>query len=105
MSTLSPQPGHSEWLLADGRPQQALERLLQRPDAAKLVRATPAQPLYLFIKALGLDDSIELLALCSTEQLQAFLDFDAWQADRLSPARIFPWIAALLELGASKTAA
>lgn len=109
MSTLSnvpsASPASAEWLTEDARPRQALDRLLRRPDAAKLVRATQAQPLFLFIKALGLHDAIEVLALCSTEQLQAFLDMDAWEGDRVAPSRVFPWIAALLELGPQKTGA
>lgn len=98
-------PPSAEWLIEDARPRQALDRLLRRPDAAKLVRATQAQPLFLFIKSLGLADATELLALCSTEQLQAFLDMDAWEGDRVSPSRVYPWIASLLELGVSKTGA
>jgi hypothetical protein len=92
-------------LPAQLRPRLGLERLLARPDAAKLVRATPAQPLFLFIKELGLADASELLALCATEQVQAFLDMDGWQGDRLIAARVWPWIAALCELGAQKLAA
>lgn len=95
----------SEWLTPQARPRQALDGLLRRPDAAKLVRATPAQPLFLFIKSLGLEDAIELLGLCSTEQVQAFLDMDAWEGDRISPSRFLPWLAALGELGIQKLAA
>lgn len=95
----------SEWLTFQARPRQALDGLLRRPDAAKLVRATPAQPLFLFIKSLGLEDAIELLGLCSTEQVQAFLDMDAWEGDRIAPSRFLPWLAALGELGIQKLAA
>ena len=93
-----------EWTLAGGRPLQILRDLLDRPDAAKRVRQTPVQPLYLFIKALGLSDSRDLLKLCSTAQIQAFLDLDGWEGDRLSRDRLFPWIEALCTLGPSKLA-
>lgn len=96
---------HPEGLKKELPSRQALARLLERPDAAKLVRATPAQPLFLFLKSLGLEDAIELLALCSTEQVQAFLDMDTWERDRIVPARFLPWIAALCDLGPQKLAA
>jgi hypothetical protein len=109
MSTSSNIPSTSlagaEWLTEGTRPHQALDQLLRRPDAAKLVRSTQAQPLFLFIKSLGLADATELLALCSTQQLQAFLDMDAWEGDRVAPARFYPWLEALLELGVQKTGA
>lgn len=88
-----------------GRPLAILERLLERPDAARLIRQTPVQPLYLFIKALGLSDAGELLRLCSAEQVQAFLDMDAWERDRLQPDRMAPWLAALSELGPARLTA
>ena len=93
-----PTPG-AEWTLDAGRPREIVERLLDRPDAAKLVRRTPVQPLFLFIKSLGLADATDLLRLCSAEQVRAFLDLDCWQRDRLVPARVYPWLTALLELG------
>ncbi len=95
----------AEWTLDAGRPKEIVERLLDRPDAARLVRRTPVQPLFLFIKSLGLADATELLRLCSTEQVQAFLDLDCWQGDRLQPGRMFPWLAALMELGPARLVA
>lgn len=100
-----PAPASIEWLSAGTRPRQILDRLMERPDALKLVRATPAQPLFLFIKALGLDDATDLLGMVSTEQLQAFLDMDAWERDRVSPERFFPWLESLCRLGPQKLVA
>lgn len=97
----SPATG-AEWTLDAGRPKEIVERLLDRPDAARVVRRTPVQPLFLFIKSLGLADATDLLRLCSAEQVQAFLDLDCWQRDRLEPARVYPWLAALLELGPAR---
>lgn len=93
-----------EWLAQSPDPQQVLDHLLERPDAARLVRAAPVQPLFLFIRALGLADALDVLALCSTEQVQAFLDMDGWERDRLEPSRMLPWLLALGELGPSKLA-
>ncbi|MBL9005310.1 MAG: hypothetical protein JNJ46_13735 [Myxococcales bacterium] len=91
-----------EWLAQSPDPQQVLDHLLERPDAARLVRSAPVQPLYLFVRALGLADALDVLSLCSTEQVQAFLDMDGWERDRLDPARVLPWLLALAELGPSK---
>lgn len=101
----APAPAAIEWLSGGSRPRQVLDRLMERPDAVKLVRATPAQPLFLFIKSLGLDDATDLLGLVSTEQVQAFLDMDAWERDRVSPERFFPWLEALCNLGPQKLVA
>jgi hypothetical protein len=89
----------AEWALDAGRPKEILERLLDRPDAARLVRQTPVQPLYLFIRSLGLADARELLALCTPEQVQVFLDLDGWERDHIQPRRLFVWLQALRELG------
>ncbi len=94
-----------EWLAQSPDPQQVLDHLLERADAPRLVRATPVQPLFLFMRALGLADALDVLALCSTEQVQAFLDMDGWERDRLAPTRVLPWLLALGELGPSKLAA
>ncbi len=94
-----------EWLAQSPDPQTVLEHLLERPDAARLVRATPVQPLFLFVRALGLADALDVLALCSTEQLQAFLDMDGWERDRVASERVLPWLLAVSELGPSKLAA
>lgn len=98
-------PTGAEWTLDAGRPREILERLLDRPDAARLVRQTPVQPLYLFLRSLGLADAGELLPLCSSEQVQAFLDLDGWERDRVLPQRVFLWLAALRELGHEKLTA
>ena len=95
----------AEWALDAGRPKEILERLLDRPDAARLVRQTPVQPLYLFIRSLGLADARELLALCTPEQVQAFLDLDGWERDHVQPRRLFVWLQALRELGHERSTA
>lgn len=89
------------------RPSRALEwldALLSRPDAARVVRAMPAQEVYLAIRGLGLTDALDLLRLCSPEQLVACLDLDCWQRDQLLPERMLSWISALTELGAHRLA-
>lgn len=76
-----------------------IDELLGRPDAAQLVRRLPPQELFFALKETGLADAIDLLHFCSPDQVQAFLDLDCWQKDRLDPERTVPWFEALLELG------
>lgn len=91
-----------EWLAQSAPPPQILEQLLERPDVGRLVRATPAQPLFLFIRSLGLSEALDVLSLCSPEQVQAFLDMDGWDRDRASFDRVLPWLLALAEIGPAK---
>lgn len=96
-----------EWLAANlhKRPSVVLEELLARPDASRLVRTTPVQPLFGFIKTLGMEDALDLLALCAPEQVQSFVDMDGWERDRLLPTRVMPWLLALCDLGPAKLVA
>ena len=82
---------HSDWLerwrtaLSEAPARQRLDALLARADALPLVRSLPAQDVYLLIRELGLADAAALVGHCSGEQLQAFVDLDAWAGDRVPP--------------------
>ncbi len=91
-----------EWLAQSAPPAEILEQLLERPDVGRLVRATPAQPLFLFVRSLGLQEALDVLSLCSPEQVQAFVDMDGWDRDQASLDRVLPWLLALGELGPAK---
>lgn len=95
-------PSAQSWLVPGERPKTILDNLLSRTDATRLVRSTPIQPLYLFIKSLGLHDAHELIAMCLPEQLQGFLDLDVWDKDQLVPSRLSAWLAHLIELPPSR---
>ncbi|MBL8633732.1 MAG: hypothetical protein JNM40_10945 [Myxococcales bacterium] len=95
-------PSAQSWLVPGERPKTILDNLLERTDATRLVRATPIQPLYLFIKSLGLGDAHELIAMCLPEQIQGFLDLDVWDKDQLVPSRLSAWLAHLIELPPSR---
>jgi len=88
----------SRWreALSDAPARRRVEALLAGRDASALVQALPAQDLYLLVREVGLDDCAELVALCSGEQLQAFLDLDAWEGDRADPAAVARWVRALV---------
>jgi hypothetical protein len=103
---MSPTP-----LRPDQRPQPALdakarvrgsERLaaiLNQRDPARVVADTPLMDLFHLIKEVGLESAQEVLELCSPDQVQAFLDLDGWEGDRLLPSAVTPWLAALVEAG------
>ncbi|HMU40103.1 MAG TPA: DUF6178 family protein [Pseudomonadota bacterium] len=90
--------GDNSWLEVGRRPKDVLSDLLARPDAARLVRATPIQSLFLFIQSLGLADAHEIIAMCLPEQVQGFLDLDAWDKDELNVGRMAAWLSHLTEL-------
>lgn len=95
-------PSAQSWLVPGERPKTILDNLLSRPDATRLVRSTPIQPLYLFIKSLGLADAHDLIAMCLPEQIQGFLDLDVWDKDQLEPSRLSAWLGHLIELPPSR---
>lgn len=76
-------------------PKQRVDRVLERKDAMKVVRALPAQDLFSTIQEVGLDDCLELLELCAPKQVQAFLDLDGWRGDRVDPVAMSRWLHAL----------
>lgn len=104
---MTPSGGHApltildspqSWLVPGERPKTILDNLLSRPDATRLLRATPIQPLFLFIKSLGLADAHDLVAMCLPEQIQGLVDLDVWDRDQLVPSRLASWLAQLVEL-------
>lgn len=100
---LAPTASH-DWLVSGQSPKKLLDDLLNRPDAVRLVRDTPIQPLFLFIQSLGLADAQELVARCSPEQFRGFVDLDAWERDEMKLERLTVWLEQLLELPPSRLA-
>ncbi len=92
---LDPSPS---WLVPGERPKTILDNLLARPDATRMVRATPIQSLYLFIQSIGLADAQDLIAMCLPAQLQGLVDLDVWDRDQLVPTRLQSWLAQIVEL-------
>jgi hypothetical protein len=80
--------------LAQARGKRRLDLILDQPDPAALVRALPADDLYLTIHELGLADAAEIVQLASPDQFRTFLDLAAWSGDHLDPRRALPWLRA-----------
>ncbi len=74
--------------------------ILSAPDAQRLVRSFAAESLFYTIKDLGLEDSIELVALASGEQISALVDLDCWKKDRFENQAMVDWLEILSEGGA-----
>jgi len=84
-------------MLPEGNPVEQISAIMERPDAEAYIKALPGNVLYQLIKEAGWDQGVDLVPFASPEQIQLFLDFDAWRRDALVPVRMAPWLAALLE--------
>jgi len=80
--------------LAQARGKRRLDLVLDQPDPGALVRALPADDLYLTIREVGLADAVELVQLASADQFRTFLDLAAWSGDHVDPRRALPWLRA-----------
>jgi hypothetical protein len=80
--------------LAQARGRKRLDVILDAKNPQALVRALPADELYLVIREVGLGDAVPLVQLASAEQFKTFLDLDAWTRDGLAPRRALPWLRA-----------
>jgi hypothetical protein len=92
----------------DARP--LLDRILSTPAIAQLVPRLQPDVLHRVIKSCGLEDSSELVALATPEQLARVFDLDLWRAgqpgrdDQFDAARFGVWLDVLLECGAEVAA-
>ena len=82
-----------------------LERLLDEPAVAAQIAALEPAALGALIRAIGLEDAGELVALATTEQLLEVFDEDLWRRDRpgdadgFDAARFAIWLEVLMEAG------
>jgi hypothetical protein len=80
--------------LARARGKQRLDVILDARNPQGLVRALPADELYLTIRDIGLGDAAPLVQLASADQFKVFVDLDAWSRDGFDPRKALPWIRA-----------
>ena len=80
--------------LAAARGKQRLDLILDERNPGALVRALPADDLYLTIREIGLGDAVELVQLASAAQFRTFLDLACWRGDRIEPRSALPWLRA-----------
>jgi hypothetical protein len=86
-------------------PGRLLARILDEPDLVGLVQGLAPQVLGKLIEHVGLEDSGELVALATTEQLQRIFDDDLWRGARPGQDQTFDadrfalWLQVMLEAG------
>jgi len=91
-------------------PQGLLERILSTPHLAKVVPQLQPEVIHRVIQRCGLEDSSELVALATPEQLERVFDLDLWRAGRpgrdeqFDADRFGVWLEVLVEAGVAVAA-
>jgi hypothetical protein len=67
-----------------------------------LVQQLPELEVFLAVKEVGENDSLDLLSLTTAEQFQYILDLDLWKRDQLDPEKVLHWMEILIESGDQK---
>lgn len=82
-----------------------LHRILEEPTYVALIQNLDAPILSKLIDHIGLEDSGEIIALATTDQLKKVFDEDLWkndqpgQEEKFDPIRFGIWLEILLEMG------
>jgi hypothetical protein len=86
-------------------PTELLSHILEQQALVAAIRELPGPMLSTLIDRIGVEDSGDLIALASTEQLATLLDHDLWRADesgfeeRFDPQRFALWLQVMGEAG------
>src|SRR5262245_55084538 len=92
----------------DGR--GLLDRILNTPNLEHVVPQLPPDLLHRVIRACGLEDCGEIVALATPEQLERIFDLDLWRAakagldEQFDADRFGVWLEVLVEAGAAAAA-
>ncbi len=76
--------------------EKALDQILSAPAPAALIQSFPEEDLYFLAHSIGLEDSIAILALASSDQWGYMLDVEVWEKDRLDLLATTKWLNLLL---------
>lgn len=74
---------------------QRVGRLIEQPKVRQVLKKLPPQDLLIAIHAAGISDSLELIELLPSTQVQAIIDLETWQRDRIAPRRLASWLSVL----------
>jgi Family of unknown function (DUF6178) len=91
-------------------PRNLLTRILETPDLARVVQGLEPALLHQLVRKCGLEDSGQIIALASTEQLMRVFDVDLWRSEttggeeQLDVDRFGLWLEVLAEAGADVAA-
>jgi hypothetical protein len=78
-------------------PREALDHILQDPQALPLVHSFPEQDLYFLMHDIGPEDALPLLSLASDKQWDHIVDLETWQKDRIDIKSVSRWLGLLLD--------
>ena len=80
--------------LQQARGKQKLELLTESDHPQHLIRALPAEELYLALLDIGVDDTADIIAMSSPEQLRHFIDMAAWPRSDEGPrtGEVMRWL-------------
>jgi hypothetical protein len=76
--------------------KDAMERILQDPQAVALVHSFPEQDFYYLIHDIGPEDAGPLLSLASNRQWEHLVDLETWQKDQIDTKAVSRWLDLLL---------
>jgi len=97
-------------LTRPAEPQGLLDRILNTPHLAQVVPKLQPEIIHRVIQHVGLEDSSELVALATPEQLERVFDLDLWRGgipgrdERFDADRFGVWLEVLVEAGADVAA-
>lgn len=77
--------------------RERIDNIISHPHARRIVEAMDAQSVFGLIREAGINDALELVELASPDQLQAFIDFDAWTKDEFQLQTFTDWLEILLQ--------
>lgn len=78
--------------LSSLRPKQLVKEIFNSNSPEAIVKQVPAQTLYLAVLQLGLQNSVELLEIATTDQLRTIIDLDCWNQDSLDEDKFWDWL-------------
>ncbi|HVP56822.1 MAG TPA: DUF6178 family protein, partial [bacterium] len=82
--------------------QDRLRLVKNMEQAADVVKALPAEEVFLTLKSLEEEDALVLLPLTSPSQLRFILDIELWARDNVDGAKVLLWLRRLLAAGEDK---
>jgi hypothetical protein len=103
------EPGNPAPLVSRDQ-RRLLDRILDTPHLAQVVPRLKPELLHRVIQSCGLEDSVELVALMTPDQLARIFDLDLWHAgqpgldEQFDADRFGVWLEVLVESGAAVAA-
>jgi len=87
-------------------PGHLLNRILEQPELVSIVQSLDPQVLGKLVRHIGLEDSGEIIALATSEQIKKLFDLDLWRGEKPGKEEKFDvdrfavWLEIMLEMGA-----